>query len=1033
MLVQRDHASELLRSSSLNLDVHHPVHPAPPFESPPSLAVATPLDTSLARQTRTGSASHGIELGPLNVGNSNSSNSKKRNDDDDDETDDEEAQVNPLFAISQRVQAGSLESVHVIDDRSVVSGHPTPSLLHPSTWSAPSIPRHHKNNHNTNNNSNQNSGKDSPAAMVHLNGAPTSSEYGKGAIARTTSALSTSSSSAGASFTNGKSHVSKLSQREKERERAMSGSSQHSGHSGRFVMHGEGNDDPAPDEHTVCHLREYDVHSSKREAWKMKASDWKIGMRERMHSGDSSSYHQADHHHCDDPSISSQLSRSLHSQPSHLDSHERPVIISLNEFTNEPVSMVLPESDTPTRSELPVSMIASTSSPPGLNGTPSNTIAGPSGASVLQGAPILSPISQVTSSPRSAIPVLNAPGYLVTNSRIPPVPTVANGVSTSDPSMNGHGSPAQRLVPIDSLTRPLLPGDIALTTVTSAFSGDPSSVSSSSRNRRSHSSAETTCPGYVSPPTATTSLLPPLQVSHRTMNASMVTSPESTAAPYDEVESSIAAQAEVIRKKRQEKRAEKETGGDNYGTSSNEDRSGRPGAPMIKRRSTRLGSGDGPGTGVLVGNLIGQDHANYVLMYNMLTGIRIGVSRCQAKLKRPLTDADYTARHKFSFDIVGNELTPSVKYDFKFKDYAPWVFRELREYFYLDPSDYLVSLTAKYILSELGSPGKSGSFFYFSRDYRFIIKTIRHAEHKFLRSILKQYHEYIKENPHTLLSRFYGLHRVKLPRGRKIHFVIMNNLFPPHRDIHETYDLKGSAIGRKTPDEKVQESSHAILKDLNWIERGRQLDLGPEKKALFEEQLRRDTELMQKLRIMDYSLLTGIHNVRRGNQDNLRDNMLTVFQPDTFKTPRRKLTDAKRDFDAAAVRKAVQQSDPKALSETNKLPDQDTSERRMFLFYQDEGGIRATGDCNEDLGVIYYLGIIDILTPYTFVKKVEHYWKSFKHNGHMISAVPPEEYGDRFMAFIYSLIRGNDTSKRPKMYEHDPPPPSTAATKPKTE
>ena len=139
---------------------------------------------------------------------------------------------------------------------------------------------------------------------------------------------------------------------------------------------------------------------------------------------------------------------------------------------------------------------------------------------------------------------------------------------------------------------------------------------------------------------------------------------------------------------------------------------------------------------------------------------------------------------------IGNELTPSARYDFKFKDYAPWIFRELREYFHLDPADYLLSLTAKYILSELGSPGKSGSFFYFSRDYRFIIKTIRHSEHKFLRKILKQYHEHVKANPHTLISRFYGLHRVKLPRGRKIHFVIMNNLMPPHRDIHETYDLK---------------------------------------------------------------------------------------------------------------------------------------------------------------------------------------------------------------------------------------------------
>ncbi|KPV75582.1 uncharacterized protein RHOBADRAFT_26934 [Rhodotorula graminis WP1] len=406
-------------------------------------------------------------------------------------------------------------------------------------------------------------------------------------------------------------------------------------------------------------------------------------------------------------------------------------------------------------------------------------------------------------------------------------------------------------------------------------------------------------------------------------------------------------------------------------------------------------------------------------MYNMLTGIRIGVSRCQAKAARPLTDADYTARHKFSFDIVGNELTPSVRYDFKFKDYAPWVFRELREYFYLDPSDYLMSLTSKYILSELGSPGKSGSFFYFSRDYRFIIKTIRHSEHKFLRSILKEYHEHVKRNPHTLLSRFYGLHRVKLPHGRKIHFVIMNNLFPPHRDIHETYDLKGSAIGRLYPEDKAAANPHAVLKDLNWVGRNRQFALGPEKKALFEEQLRRDTELLQRLGIMDYSLLTGIHNGVRGNSEGLREDKLSVFQPAKVKVSR-KPTQVKRDADASALRKAVQQSDPQALGGKHELPEHDNSERRMFLFYQDEGGMRASGDSNEDLGAIYYLGIIDILTPYTCVKRLEHFFKGFQHNKHMISAVPPREYGDRFLAFIKSSIRGNDVSTRPQMFEHEP-------------
>ena len=99
-------------------------------------------------------------------------------------------------------------------------------------------------------------------------------------------------------------------------------------------------------------------------------------------------------------------------------------------------------------------------------------------------------------------------------------------------------------------------------------------------------------------------------------------------------------------------------------------------------------------------------------------------------------------------------------------------------------------MTGKYVLSELGSPGKSGSFFYYSQDYRFIIKTIHSTEHKFLRKILVPYYEHVKQNPNTLIARFYGLHRVKLPRGRKIHFVVMGNVFPPNKDMHETYDLK---------------------------------------------------------------------------------------------------------------------------------------------------------------------------------------------------------------------------------------------------
>jgi 1-phosphatidylinositol-4-phosphate 5-kinase len=324
---------------------------------------------------------------------------------------------------------------------------------------------------------------------------------------------------------------------------------------------------------------------------------------------------------------------------------------------------------------------------------------------------------------------------------------------------------------------------------------------------------------------------------------------------------------------------------------------------------------------------------------------------------------------------AGNELVPSAKYDFKFKDYAPWVFRRLRHLFRLDPADYLVSLTGKYILSELGSPGKSGSFFYFSRDYKYIIKTIHHAEHKFLRKILKNYHQHVKDNPNTLLSQFYGLHRVKMPYGKKIHFVVMNNLFPPHRDIHTTFDLKGSTIGRDYKEEELEGNPRATLKDLNWLRRQRHLELGMQKKRLFLEQLQRDVVLLKKLKIMDYSLLIGIHDLSRGNDENLRGKTLQVFNPGGEKTSQdetaapsvllrtpSKLENARK---ARELRQMIRQERPVPMGMAlDKMPNEldEGSSRPGFVFNQDDGGFQATHENDEPAEEIYYLGVIDCLT-----------------------------------------------------------------------
>lgn len=289
---------------------------------------------------------------------------------------------------------------------------------------------------------------------------------------------------------------------------------------------------------------------------------------------------------------------------------------------------------------------------------------------------------------------------------------------------------------------------------------------------------------------------------------------------------------------------------------------------------------------VLVGTPVKEGHVNYMLMYDMLTGIRISVSRCDAKPSRDLESLDFTAAHKLAFDATGNEMSPTSEYDFKFKDYAPYVFRRIRECFRVDSAEYLLSLTGKYVLSELGSPGKSGSFFYFSQDYRFIIKTIHRNEHDFILKILKDYHEHTQSNPHTLLSRIFGLHRVKQPGNKKIYFVVMGNVFPPSKDVHEVFDLKGSLFGRGIPEEVAISNPRAVMKDLNWIDRKKKLSFGPIKGALLSVQLEKDVKVLYLFikflmdrNVMDYSLLVGIHDIVKGNADNIRKRILSVYEP----------------------------------------------------------------------------------------------------------------------------------------------------------
>lgn len=78
--------------------------------------------------------------------------------------------------------------------------------------------------------------------------------------------------------------------------------------------------------------------------------------------------------------------------------------------------------------------------------------------------------------------------------------------------------------------------------------------------------------------------------------------------------------------------------------------------------------------------------------------------------------------------------------------------------------------------------------------------------------------------------------------------------------------------------------------------------------------------------------------------------------------------------------------------------------RRNCIFYSDEGGFRSTDEQDQPTSALYYMGIIDILTPYDSKKKSEHFFKSMTQDKHAISAVEPLEYGNRFMGFMAKTL-----------------------------
>ena len=91
--------------------------------------------------------------------------------------------------------------------------------------------------------------------------------------------------------------------------------------------------------------------------------------------------------------------------------------------------------------------------------------------------------------------------------------------------------------------------------------------------------------------------------------------------------------------------------------------------------------------------------------------------------------------------------------------------------------------------------GKSGSFFFFSHDDRFLIKTMTNDDFNAFMKFFKYYFEHVNEFPNSLIARIYGVYQIEIEGMVPVYLLLMGNSKKIDNSyIQKIYDLKGSLI-----------------------------------------------------------------------------------------------------------------------------------------------------------------------------------------------------------------------------------------------
>lgn len=408
------------------------------------------------------------------------------------------------------------------------------------------------------------------------------------------------------------------------------------------------------------------------------------------------------------------------------------------------------------------------------------------------------------------------------------------------------------------------------------------------------------------------------------------------------------------------------------------------------------------------------------IMGSIQLGIQHAIGGLASKPERDLLMQDFMTVETTNFPHEGSNHTPAHHYsEFKFKTYAPIAFRYFRDLFGIQPDDFLMSMCSA-PLRELSNPGASGSIFYLTNDDEFIIKTVQHKEGEFLQKLLPGYYLNLDQNPRTLLPKFFGLYCYQC-NSKNVRLVAMNNILPSSVKLHQKYDLKGSTYKRKASKSERQKGSRATYKDLDFMEHHTEgIFLEAETYNALIKTMQRDCRVLESFKIMDYSLLVGIHNLDEAQREKTEARTRTESGQSDGEEDGNKKTGLNRtrcdseDFKAQVKR--TQSINRQRLVAHSTAMESIQAESEPIDEEDDvpPGGIPARNARGERL--LLFLGIIDILQSYRLRKKLEHTWKSMIHDGDTVSVHRPNFYAQRFLDFMAKTV----FKKIPSSLKHSP-------------